>query len=64
MGDAEITASSWRQVEVGRVCLVSGGPSDGKLAAIVEIIDYKRVCGIYRNFHGESQSTKEYTGSH
>ncbi|KAH8684550.1 ribosomal protein L14-domain-containing protein [Tricladium varicosporioides] len=42
MGDAEIKASSWRLVEVGRVCLVHGGPSDGKLATIVEIIDHKR----------------------
>ena len=43
MGDAEIKASSWRLVEVGRVVLVHGGPSDGKLATIVEIIDHKRV---------------------
>ncbi|KAG0651523.1 Large ribosomal subunit eL14-B [Hyphodiscus hymeniophilus] len=42
MGDAEIKASSWRLVEVGRVALIHGGPSDGKLAAIVEIIDHKR----------------------
>ncbi|EPE26681.1 60S ribosomal protein L14 [Glarea lozoyensis ATCC 20868] len=42
MGDAEIKASSWRLVEVGRVCLIHGGPSDGKLATIVEIIDHKR----------------------
>jgi large subunit ribosomal protein L14e len=47
MGDAEIKASSWRLVEVGRVVLIQGGPSDGKLAAIVEIIDHKRVCGIW-----------------
>lgn len=45
MGDAEIKASSWRLVEVGRVVLVHGGPDDGKLATIVEIIDHKRVCG-------------------
>ena len=48
MGDAEIKASSWRLVEVGRVVLLQGGPSDGNLAAIVEIIDHKRVCGISR----------------
>ncbi|KAH8601234.1 60S ribosomal protein L14 [Bisporella sp. PMI_857] len=42
MGDADIKASSWRLVEVGRIVLVHGGPSDGKLAAIVEIIDHKR----------------------
>lgn len=46
MGDADIKASSWRLVEVGRVVLVTGGPHDGKLAAIVEIIDHKRVCTI------------------
>jgi len=43
MGDAEITASSWRLVEVGRVVLIHGGSQDGKLAVIVEIIDNKRV---------------------
>ncbi|PSS22015.1 hypothetical protein M430DRAFT_65246 [Amorphotheca resinae ATCC 22711] len=43
MGDADIKASTWRLVEVGRVVLIQGGPSDGKLAAIVEIIDHKRV---------------------
>ncbi|KIN01555.1 hypothetical protein OIDMADRAFT_19338 [Oidiodendron maius Zn] len=42
MGDADIKTSSWRLVEVGRVVLVHGGPSDGKLATIVEIIDHKR----------------------
>jgi len=45
MGDAEIKASSWRLVEVGRIVLIHGGPSDGKLATIVEIIDHKRVRG-------------------
>jgi hypothetical protein len=43
MGDADIKASQWRLVEVGRVVLVQGGPSDGRLATIVEIIDHKRV---------------------
>merc|ERR1712230_289196 len=42
MGDAEIKASSWRLVEVGRVVLIAEGPAEGKLAAIVEIIDHKR----------------------
>jgi len=40
--DVDIKASSWRLVEVGRIVLVHGGPSDGKLATIVEIIDHKR----------------------
>lgn len=43
MGDAEIKASSWRLVEVGRIVLIQGGAHDGKLATIVEIIDHKRV---------------------
>ena len=43
MGDADITASSWRMVEVGRVALISTGHHAGKLAAIVQIIDHKRV---------------------
>ncbi|KAJ9623130.1 hypothetical protein H2203_006066 [Taxawa tesnikishii (nom. ined.)] len=42
MGDADVTASKWRLVEVGRVVLFSSGPYAGKLAAIVEIIDHKR----------------------
>ncbi len=45
MGDAEIKASSWRLVEVGRVVLIAEGPAEGKLATIVEIIDHKRVRG-------------------
>ncbi|KAF4548031.1 putative 60S ribosomal protein L14-A [Elsinoe fawcettii] len=43
MGDADVTASNWRLVEVGRVVLFTRGPYAGKLAAIVEIIDHKRV---------------------
>jgi hypothetical protein len=50
MGDADIKTSSWRLVEVGRVVLVHGGPSDGKLATIVEIIDHKRVCNASARF--------------
>ena len=44
MGDANITASQWKMVEVGLVVLIQGGPLDGRLAVIVEIIDHKRVC--------------------
>lgn len=43
MGDANITASTWRQVELGRVVLFTTGPFEGRLAAIAEIIDHKRV---------------------
>ncbi|KAK9460299.1 60S ribosomal protein eL14 [Lipomyces oligophaga] len=38
-----IQGPQWRLVEVGRVVLVSKGPYAGKLAAIVEIIDHKRI---------------------
>jgi len=57
MGDAEIKASSWRLVEVGRVVLIAEGPAEGKLAAIVEIIDHKRVCGSARSWGQEGAKT-------
>jgi large subunit ribosomal protein L14e len=44
MGDAEIKASEWRLVELGRIVLFASGPHSGKLAAVIEIIDHKRVC--------------------
>ncbi|KAH3899806.1 60S ribosomal protein eL14 SCDLUD_004099 [Saccharomycodes ludwigii] len=40
--DSTVKASNWRLVEVGRVVLIKKGPSAGKLATIVEIIDHKR----------------------
>jgi large subunit ribosomal protein L14e len=43
MGDAEISTSQWRLVEVGRVVVFKDGEYSGRLAAIVEIIDHKRV---------------------
>ncbi|TFB00729.1 60S ribosomal protein L14-A [Trichoderma ghanense] len=44
MGEASIEGSNWRLVEVGRVVLINGDhPYNGRLAAIVEIIDHKRV---------------------
>lgn len=43
MGDAEISTSAWRLVEVGRVVVFKDGEYEGRLAAIVEIIDHKRV---------------------
>ena len=39
MADIQIGASSWRQIEVGRVLKLE----TGSLAVIVEIIDHKRV---------------------
>lgn len=46
MGDADISTSQWRLVEVGRVVIFKDGEYDGRLAAIVEIIDHKRVWGL------------------
>ncbi|KAL6705508.1 hypothetical protein ACN47E_006624 [Coniothyrium glycines] len=43
MGDANITTSAWRLVEVGRVVLFNEGQYEGRLATIIEIIDHKRV---------------------
>ncbi|ATY60653.1 ribosomal protein L14 [Cordyceps militaris CM01] len=44
MGDATIEGSNWRLVEVGRVVVISNDhPYSGGIAAIVEIIDHKRV---------------------
>ena len=43
MGDANITTSAWRLVEVGRVVLFNEGQFEGRLDVVVEIIDHKRV---------------------
>ncbi|KAI9722537.1 MAG: hypothetical protein M1828_004532 [Chrysothrix sp. TS-e1954] len=42
-GEAEVRASTWRNVELGRIVYFTKGPYHGRLAAIVEIIDHKRV---------------------
>ncbi|CCH62688.1 hypothetical protein TBLA_0I00230 [Henningerozyma blattae CBS 6284] len=41
--DSIVKASNWRLVEVGRVVLINNGEYSGKLAAIVEIINQKKV---------------------
>lgn len=43
MASIDIETASWKLVEVGRVVLIRSGPYTGKLAAIVEIIDHRRV---------------------
>ncbi len=48
--EIEIKASQWRLVEVGRVVLFTHGQYTGRLAAIVEIIDHKRVRLVTRVF--------------
>lgn len=40
----EVKAAKWRFVELGRVVLIERGAYAGKLAAVVEIVDHKRVC--------------------
>ena len=42
--EIDIKPAGWKLVEVGRIVVIQGGPHNGKLAAIVEIIDHKRVC--------------------
>lgn len=43
MGDISISAPEWRLIQVGRVVILQSGPETGRLAAIVEVIDHKRV---------------------
>jgi len=43
MGDSDVTASRWKSVEVGRIVHFSSGKYRNRIAAIVEIIDNKRV---------------------
>lgn len=44
MADIDVKLASWKLVEVGRLVLIRSGPFAGKLAAIVEIVDHRRVC--------------------
>lgn len=43
MADIDVKIAQWKLVEVGRVVLIRSGPYTGKLAAIVEIVDHRRV---------------------
>lgn len=43
MADIDVKLASWKLVEVGRLVLIRRGPYAGKLAAIVEIVDHRRV---------------------
>jgi large subunit ribosomal protein L14e len=43
MSNVDIKAAGWKFVEVGRIVTIRAGPYDGKLAAVVEIIDPGRV---------------------
>ena len=43
MPDLDIKPAGWKLVEVGRIVNIRSGVSEGKLAAVVEIIDQSRV---------------------
>jgi len=43
MSESQVISSVWPQVETGRVILINSGKDEGKLAAVVQIIDHKRV---------------------
>lgn len=43
MSEIDITLAQWKLVEVGRLVLIRRGPYTGKLAAVVEIVDHRRV---------------------
>ncbi|KAJ5100534.1 hypothetical protein N7456_006586 [Penicillium angulare] len=43
MADIDVKLAAWKLVEVGRLVLIRSGPFAGKLAAIVEIVDHRRV---------------------
>lgn len=43
MSDIDVKPAGWKQVEVGRVVNIREGRYEGRLAAIVEIIDHRRV---------------------
>ncbi|KAF3084265.1 hypothetical protein TWF569_002140 [Orbilia oligospora] len=42
MSQTKVVSSQWPQVETGRVVLINSGKDEGKLAAVVQIIDHKR----------------------
>jgi hypothetical protein len=44
MAGINIKPAGWKLVEVGRIVHIRAGSDEGKLAAIVEIIDPGRVC--------------------
>lgn len=43
MSGIDVRPAGWKLVEVGRIVTIRGGPYTGSLAAIVEIVDHKRV---------------------
>jgi large subunit ribosomal protein L14e len=60
MADIDVKVASWKLVEVGRLVLIRSGPYEGKLAAIVEIVDHRRVREIaFIPKYREKQKTAE-----
>lgn len=53
MAGIDIKPAGWKLVEVGRIVVIQGGEHNGKLAAIVEIIDNKRVRWPWRDNSGD-----------
>lgn len=43
MSGIDVKPAGWKKVEVGRIINIREGRYEGKLAAIVEIIDHRRV---------------------
>jgi large subunit ribosomal protein L14e len=54
MADIDVKIAEWKQVEVGRLVLIRRGPFAGKLAAIVEIVDHRRVREIFSREVGKA----------
>lgn len=54
MADIDLKIAEWKLVEVGRVVLIRRGPFTGKLAAIVEIVDHRRVRFLSTNLDREA----------
>lgn len=59
MAEIKIETSQWRLVEVGRVVLFTHGEYTGRLAAIAEIIDHKRVRSSFPSTAGLFLSTNQ-----
>lgn len=60
MADIDVKLASWKLVEVGRLVLIRSGPFAGKLAAIVEIVDHRRVCLKIRISQSSKSPPKEF----
>ena len=55
MSGIDIKPAGWKLVEVGRIVNIRGGKFDGRIAAIVEIIDQNRVRKEYAERNREAK---------